>query len=276
MKLSFIKPSEPLQNIINSIMIFRCNLPDHRKPLHFPLPPLPEHHICFYGANPVYIQSQEEVSAVKLQPCAVVGPHARLNNIQLPPVSFLIKVNFQPAALFRILKFSLKELLSVPNYNGFDVLGNEASELNEQIANTADEKKIVKIVENYFLKKMRSAKEKLPVDYALCQLIKKGGTAGIDELANASCLSNRQFERLCIERTGYSPKFFSRLTRFANAWITKEKSPLKKWTDIAHSCGYFDQMHFIKDFKQFTGTTPTVIEKILLKMPFNPENELRY
>jgi transcriptional regulator GlxA family with amidase domain len=87
-------------------------------------------------------------------------------------------------------------------------------------------------------------------------------------------LSIRQFERQFKQRIGLSPKFYSRLIRFSNAWILKENNPNLTWTTIAHQSGYYDQMHLIKDFKEFAAVNPKQIEQALLEMPFNPRNRV--
>jgi AraC-like DNA-binding protein len=56
---------------------------------------------------------------------------------------------------------------------------------------------------------------------------------------------------------------FARLTRFSKAYRLHEIFPEWNWTRIAHECGYFDQMHFIRDFREFAGVTPGIMEKEL-------------
>ncbi|MEJ7663659.1 MAG: helix-turn-helix domain-containing protein [Hymenobacter sp.] len=81
----------------------------------------------------------------------------------------------------------------------------------------------------------------------------------MERLAAAACLSVRQFERKSYERLGFSPKLYSRMIRFSHAYKYKECAPHTSWTEIAHRCGYFDQMHFIRDFKFFTGYAPGIL-----------------
>jgi AraC-like DNA-binding protein len=71
----------------------------------------------------------------------------------------------------------------------------------------------------------------------------------------------RQCERKSYERLGLSPKVYSRMIRFSHAYKYKESSPHTSWTEIAHRCGYFDQMHFIRDFKAFAGFTPSMLKE---------------
>jgi AraC-like DNA-binding protein len=75
--------------------------------------------------------------------------------------------------------------------------------------------------------------------------------------ANSANMSVRSFERKFTEQVGITPKLCIKLARFNKAVQIKLTHPHKTWIAIAYECGYFDQMHFIKDFKQFAGVTPT-------------------
>src|SRR5262249_36673949 len=66
----------------------------------------------------------------------------------------------------------------------------------------------------------------------------------------------RQLERGFRQVLGTSPKSFARTVRFQQAERRLMFDPDAGLTDLAHECGYFDQAHFIKDFKAFTGKTP--------------------
>ena len=81
----------------------------------------------------------------------------------------------------------------------------------------------------------------------------------MDVLVSQSCLGIRQLERQSLERIGLPPKFFARLIRFSEAYKFKERNPQKTWTEISHRFGYFDQMHLIRDFRQFTGMNPSIV-----------------
>src|SRR5262249_32741425 len=79
----------------------------------------------------------------------------------------------------------------------------------------------------------------------------------IEELADYCHTSVRQLERSFDETIGASPKLFARTLRFQHAQERLMFDPEIDLTGLAHDCGYFDQAHFIKDFKQFAGQTPT-------------------
>ena len=96
------------------------------------------------------------------------------------------------------------------------------------------------------------------------QLVSHAGNITIEKMAADACTSVRQFERKCVERTGMSPKRYARLIRFCKAYHLKELHPELTWTRIAHLSGYYDQMHFIRDFKEFAGITPSIIDESAL------------
>src|SRR5262249_29805054 len=82
------------------------------------------------------------------------------------------------------------------------------------------------------------------------------GQYRIDELADRCYLSVRQLERGCQRVIGTTPKTFARMLRFVRAERRLMFDPHTDLAGLAYDCGYFDQAHFIKDFKAVTGKTP--------------------
>ena len=70
--------------------------------------------------------------------------------------------------------------------------------------------------------------------------------------------SVRQLERVIVERTGLSPKTLARLGRFHRA--LRLRSASGAWAGIAAECGYTDQSHLIRDFRQFAGSAPSLLQ----------------
>lgn len=92
-------------------------------------------------------------------------------------------------------------------------------------------------------------------------IIKKVGIVNIDALAHDANMSIRSFERHFIDQVGLPPKLFCNITRFNHALALRFKNPQMGWTSIALACGYYDQMHLIRDFKKFAGYTPSIVQK---------------
>lgn len=83
------------------------------------------------------------------------------------------------------------------------------------------------------------------------------GGCRIEELADACHTSVRQLQRTFQRVVGVSPKVFARTLRFEQAQRRLMFDPEADLTQLAYRCGYFDQAHFIKEFRSFTGKTPS-------------------
>jgi AraC-like DNA-binding protein len=69
-------------------------------------------------------------------------------------------------------------------------------------------------------------------------------------------INRRKLERDFDFHVGISPKFLQRILRFRSTITHFYKSNNRNLTALAYDCGYFDQAHFINDFKEFTGLSP--------------------
>jgi AraC-like DNA-binding protein len=96
----------------------------------------------------------------------------------------------------------------------------------------------------------------------VAQLLEQsGGMVEMDEVARQVGLSRRQIERQFQQRVGMAPKFFGRIQRFqqvlrAMNWSRNWSRDNIHWVDTAIRCGYYDQAHLIRDFRQFSGQPP--------------------
>lgn len=82
------------------------------------------------------------------------------------------------------------------------------------------------------------------------------GNIAIETLAEVQNVSSRQLERKFKKMIGLPPKFYSRIIRFGTIFKLMESGD-ESWVRIALQSGYFDQSHFIKNFKEFTGEDPS-------------------
>jgi AraC-like DNA-binding protein len=87
------------------------------------------------------------------------------------------------------------------------------------------------------------------------------GTIRIKELNERLFISQSPFEKRFRKLVGATPKKFASIVRF-NA-VLDNLSNTKSLTDICYENNFFDQAHFIKDFKQYTGDTPENFKRFL-------------
>ncbi len=85
----------------------------------------------------------------------------------------------------------------------------------------------------------------------------RNGEINIRQLSMCLLVSTRTLQRWFKLKEGISPKRYSRKVRIKGALARKRQNPGMTWTKVCYRSGYFDQMHFIKEFKEFLGTTPT-------------------
>ncbi|MEJ7738607.1 MAG: helix-turn-helix domain-containing protein [Chitinophagaceae bacterium] len=269
----FYEPHPALKGFVNNIVIHAVKVDATQARRNFSIPPLPEQSLIFYVRDRPASEDVSTKRKEKLPSSLVVGPNVNRHIITPGADHLIINVGFQPAGLYRFLGIPLSELLCKDVFAGQELLGNEINEVSDQLAEADSFYKMKMIVESFLLKHVDKLKQALPIDQVLSLLIKERGLIKIDQLASHACLSIRQFERVFEQRIGLPPKHFSRLVRFAQSWIMKEQHPDISWIKITHECGYFDQMHLIRDFQEFAGVNPSSIELEILRSPakfFNP------
>jgi AraC-like DNA-binding protein len=268
----FFLPHPALKDWVNNIMISRVDFnPTIPRPA-FPFPPFPEQSLFFYPCDLISVKRENNKEVNEVPPCIIEGPRTDRINVRFGYRHQVIKVSFQPGGLYRLLGIPMQELLGNDGIDARDVWGNELNLILEQLGEAESFYNMKMIIEQFLLSKSNRLKQPLPIDPVMLLLLKGGGLIQIERLAYESCLSNRQFERVFKNRIGLSPKFFSRLVRFSRAWVIKETRPDMNWLQLAHECGYYDQMHFIRDFKEFVGVNPSLIESSLRESPLKLKN----
>jgi AraC-like DNA-binding protein len=133
----------------------------------------------------------------------------------------------------------------------------EFSVLEERILSAPTDDLRVKILSDYLLQKTQ--KQNIPDDKFLRgiqYIIHTNSDMKIETLARQAGISNRQLERKFQTSVGFSPKVFLRLMRFQKTLRIAQSQTVRSLTDIAYAAGYFDQSHFIREFKEFAGFSP--------------------
>lgn len=257
-------------------MIHRVDFDKSKPKPIFPFPPFPEQSLFFYPCDRITVKRAYEKKEKEVPQAIIGGPTSERMDLRFGYHHHVIKVSFQPGGLYRMLGIPMESLLGKDGIDARDVWGNQINLILEQLSESDSFDNMKLIIEQFLLSKSIRLKKFLPIDSAMFMLVKGGGLIPIDQVASASCLSNRQFERVFKNRIGLSPKFFSRLVRFSRAWLIKENQPDIGWLQLANKCGYHDQMHFIRDFKEFTGENPTEIALALREVPVNLQNGVFY
>jgi AraC-like DNA-binding protein len=178
----------------------------------------------------------------------------------------IIAVRFHPNGAEAFLQYPVSELFNKA-VSTYDILGKEGSELEEKILAAKDNRSRVEILQNYLISRLKKNNK---YDYVIAACIKRieqsKGLVTISSLSEQYNISTRHLERKFISIVGMNPKQFSRVIRFQNILRLMQSGQISNLTGIAFESGYYDQPHFIKDFRNFTGTNPLTY--------FNQEHQL--
>lgn len=228
-------------------------------PVIHPVPARPATMIEFEFCNPTEVLDMEKQTLQRSPLVSVVGPQTyRRRELHLRGTLKHFVVMFQPDGLQRLYSFPIHELTDQA-YGAHSVLGPFISHIWQVLGNLESFEDRVCVANEWLLRQSLRSQGADGISDAANKMIVNGGCIDLPALANSAGLSTRQFDRRFIRQVGMRPKLFARIARFEAALETKACSTTKSWTDVAHEFGYYDQMHMIHDFEEFTGGTPSGI-----------------
>ncbi len=176
---------------------------------------------------------------------------------------------FQPAGAFQLLSIPQKGLKDkIINFS--DLQSSAALKLKERITEQTTIMGVYKVVESFFLRKLSmQKKDKYAAElaYIINQISLKSHRKNIiKEICSQQGYSVSWLERHMHEIVGLNPKMLHRILRFNKVlqYLNQNKSP-RHWAQVAYTFGYYDQMHFIKDFSWFMER----LQANLKKLPLN-------
>ena len=141
-----------------------------------------------------------------------------------------------------------------------DVSGNSVSLLYSQLLETNALNQRITLIEDFLLNTLSRYKRnhnKIAVlNNIMDELKQEDFFDNIENVASRYGITSRYLQKLFLQYTGLTPKLYTKINRFQNSLrlVTQNNNSL---TSIAYDCGYFDQSHFIREFKSFTGLTPS-------------------
>lgn len=166
----------------------------------------------------------------------------------------IMGVHFKAGGAFPFLNADASELTNT-HANLVDLWGNSGLELRERLCTAATPQQRFRIMEGVLKSRLHHHTTRQPqITTALKMFAKRG--ALIRDVSRQLGFTQRRFIQTFNSYVGLTPKVFCRILRFQRARILAEKLEMPDWTDLALTCGYFDQSHLINDFQEFSGSTP--------------------
>lgn len=167
--------------------------------------------------------------------------------------SGMIGIKFMPAAISKLFNINMAELVDsvlplksriehpitglTPGLDNISAFIEEFQKTIKQLINVDEEGNTA-------------------VELAVSILYERKGLISIKDLCERVDLNKRQLERLFLKYVGLSPKFYSRVIRFGYTFELMKTND-QTWSDLVYQSGFYDQSHFIKNFKEFTGEDPS-------------------
>ncbi|GAB3696890.1 hypothetical protein GCM10027592_20530 [Spirosoma flavus] len=201
------------------------------------------------------ISDRRESAHVILPTITFSGLRKSVRLFHYAPDSAALVVQFNEAGINAFFRQPLHELFEESVSLDTFFPQTEMSILEEQLAEAAHNPARIALVERFLCSKLINHKPDRLVSEAIRSMYSSNGLISVKELASDLCISQDAFEKRFRKVAGTTPKQFASIIRM-KAIIRQHDSPAS-FLDLALDNGYYDQPHFNKDFKLFTGLTPT-------------------
>lgn len=211
--------------------------------------------MMFNLSDPVGWIDSKDLSRRTCEGAYLLGPRNRHFFVEHKGTINLIGVRFRHGGLSPFTPIPMSILMNeiIPQDQLF---GREIDTLTRQLFETDEAKQSVTLIESFLQKRFQSEPGTRQT-FQLISLVKKcESLSSPKSLSEKTGIHYKKLERVFSKYTGYNPKNFSRVIRFYKA-LQQMKKTSYSLTGIGLEGGYYDQPHFIRDFKSFTGKSPT-------------------
>ncbi|MCU0324751.1 MAG: helix-turn-helix domain-containing protein [Spirosomaceae bacterium] len=221
--------------------------------------------LIFHYGDTYKHHSQNGVITV-LPKCFLIGQLTKPYVIEPVGVTGSFVVQFKPNGFMPFSTIPIKEMenKAIP----IDILfGEEGKNLGEQILNANSTPERIQIIETFLFKQLAKKKTIDNIVNATVETIfKRNGRFSVNEFSENNNINRRQLARKFSSAIGLSPKQLAKTIRIQTTLKVLLNEEISSLTDLAYENEYFDQAHFIKEFKEFTGLTPKEFFGDSLKM----------
>jgi AraC-like DNA-binding protein len=250
------KPQPPLSDFVDILWLYEGYTRPHAKERLLPT-----------GTFELIINLQEDQSRIYdkddrgkfqlLRGTLVSGAHSESFVIDTAAQLAVLGVHFKPGGAFPFLKLPAGELHNL-HVSLEDLWGAAANDLREQVLEAKTVEAKFRVLERALLARATRTLARHPaVNFALREFHCVPHARTIADVTGQLGLSARRFIQVFHEQVGLTPKLFCRVRRFQQVLKLVQRAQQVDWANVALSCGYFDQAHFIRDFQAFSGINPS-------------------
>jgi len=191
----------------------------------------------------------------------ISGPQPEYLLIDVLPRANMIGVHFRPGGLAPFVELPAGELCG-ELVELESLWGRAAGDLREALLECSSVKAQFRCLESFLWQRARQLTGLTPtVAEALRQFGDDSVVPRIEECARQLGMSHKHFIACFRAEVGLSPKLYCRIRRFRRALGELQARREVNWTDVVYAHGYYDQAHFIHEFRKFSGLTPGVLRQ---------------
>ncbi len=251
-------PSHPLNGFIEVIIYFKGYTPEHS--LEKVVPDGSSYLLIELDGMPRHtfdtVTGEKKGEFTKAW---ISGMHTDYLTISALPDSEMLAVKFKPYGAFPFLKSPISEFNNLV-IGAEGALGESVFEFRSSLMKTPTYEGKMSLCEEWLL--ARFDEENSPDDFVVsaCNTMQQDSKLefnSIAEMISKAGISKKHFINQFKKYVGLTPKQLQRVFRFNDILQCISKEDNIGWTQIALSCGYYDQAHFIKEFKSFCGINPS-------------------
>jgi AraC-like DNA-binding protein len=210
--------------------------------------------IFHYGD--LYRQYFEDGSSIIQPRCFVFGQITRFLEIEPTGVTGIVSARFHPDGLLPFINVPVKDLENKA-VGLHELFSNNGKILEEEVIFKKTNADRIEIIEKFLLSFLELPQTIDKITKSCVDVIlHSSGQLNLDELAGKLKINRRSIERKMSSAVGISPKQLAKIIRLQASMKMLEKKQFTSLTSLAYENGYYDQAHFIKDFKEFTGLSP--------------------
>lgn len=167
-----------------------------------------------------------------------------------------LAVRFFPWGAYHFFNEPVSNFLET-TIDGVKLWDDDSRKVIAEIKNNDSLETRLKTVELFLLDMLNKFQKKnREIDEAVKLIRHTKGILSVDEVCAKTGFTKKQLERKFLPVVGTTPKIFARVCRFLNICHHLDEQKGKSLTQLAYECGYYDQAHFINEFKEFSGFTP--------------------
>lgn len=190
----------------------------------------------------------------------IIGLFTRPYEVHFNNLVKVFSMRFKPEGIYNI--FGIPASVFNARYEDMSlVLGSEFRDFSHRLKEEKSVAGMINRAQSYLMKNLMRNNIELNYVNRAAELIRQTKGLSIEELSGYVFISQRQLEREFKEKVGITPKHYLRIMRLNEAQrLLNDHHPMNL-TSIAYQCGYFDQAHFIRDFRSITGEVPSIFIK---------------